>query len=519
MSRINRAEVAKHHSKNDCWIVLDSKAYNVTNFLSEHPGGAPIILKNAGSDATEEFKKYHPLSYLEDYLPKEALLGPVDPNTSGQLRQIKDTNSRKPSKIDPNSNEIPHVSLCVSTTDFEPVAKTVMSHKSYIYASSSANTGASIKANIDDWGRISFRPRVMRNVGEVDTRRKMFGHSSPYPFYICPMGTMGTIHEGAEPEMVQGAVRKGIHTLVSTASSKSSEQIMQSYVDEQRRLGNGSPTQLFYQYYMPVNKDKALELIRIVKRCGYKSLWVTVDVPVVGKRTADRRLQAEETLAVSLVDEGPRDREIGGDNAFAPAMGGRPVQGRLTPYMTWDDLEWVRKEWDDPIVLKGIQCAEDAKLAMEYGCDGILLSNHGGRQLHTAPSALMTLLEIRTYCPEVLGKLEVFLDGGLRDGNDVLKALCLGATAVGVGRPFLYALSAYGSKGVERCVDSKFKFNAKLGRRILLRIRTVLADELDTGMRLLGITSLDQCRPEMVNASRLLNKMWRPEQLNSKSKL
>jgi L-lactate dehydrogenase (cytochrome) len=128
----------------------------------------------------------------------------------------------------------------------------------------------------------------------------------------------------------------------------------------------------------------------------------------------------------------------------------------LSPYTTWEDLEWIRKEWEGPIVLKGIQTAEDAKLALDYGCDGILLSNHGGRQMHTAPSALMTLLEIRTYCPEVIGKMEIFLDGGLRDGNDVLKALCLGATAVGVGRPFLYALAAYGTKGIERCVDSEY---------------------------------------------------------------
>lgn len=459
------------------------------------------------------------MSYIDDFLPKDALLGPVDPDTFGQLRQIKNTDSRKPSETDPNSNEIPHVSLCVSTTDFEPVAKAVIPHKSYVYASGSANTGASIKANIEDWGRISFRPRVMRNVGEVDTRRRIFGHSSPYPFYVCPMGTMGAIHPGAELEMVRGSVRKGIHMLVSTASSRTTEQIMQSYVDEQKRLGNGSPTQLFYQYYMPVDKGKALELLRIVKRCGYKGLWITVDAPILGKRTADRRLQAEEAVAVGLADEGPGEWEAGGDNAFAPAMGGRPVQGQLTPYMTWDDLEWIRKEWDGPIVLKGIQCAEDAKLAMEYGCDGILLSNHGGRQLHTAPSALTTLLEIRTYCPEVLGKLEVFLDGGLRDGNDVLKALCLGATAVGVGRPFLYALGAYGSKGVERCVESKFKHVRVWIRKTLLTLRSVLADELDTGMRLLGITSLDQCRPEMVNASRLLNEMWRPEQLNLKSKI
>ncbi|KAL6710366.1 hypothetical protein ACN47E_009312 [Coniothyrium glycines] len=499
MSQIDGAEVARHNDKKSCWIVLDSKAYDVTSFMSEHPGGAPIILKNAGSDATEEFKKYHPLSYLQDYLPADALLGPVDPETLGQLRQVKQETSTKPSDADP-SRELPHVSLCVSATDFEQAAKAVLPHKSYIYVSGSANTGASLKRNIDDWSRITFRPRVMRNVGDVDTRRKIFGHEALYPFYISPMGTMGAIHPGAEPEMIRGAVRKGLHKVVSTASTKSSEQIMQSYVEEQKRLNNASPTTLFYQYYMPVDRTKAVELMGIAKRCGYKGLWITVDTPVLGKRTADRYLQAEEALAVGLSDEAPAEWEAGGDNAFAPAMGGRVVQGQLSPHTTWEDLAWIRNEWHGPIVLKGIQCAEDAKLAMEYGCDGVLLSNHGGRQLHTAPSALMTLLEIRTYCPAVLDKLEVFLDGGLRDGNDVLKALCLGATAVGVGRPFLYALGAYGTKGVERCVD-------------------VLADELQTGMRLLGITSLDQCRPDMVNTSRLLNEMYRPEQLVLTSKL
>jgi L-lactate dehydrogenase (cytochrome) len=352
--------------------------------------------------------------------------------------------------------------MCVSATDFEQAAKAVLPHKSYIYASTSANTGRSLKGNLDDWGRVTFRPRVMRNVGDVDTRRKIFGHESPYPFYISPMGTMGAIHPGAEPEMYKGAVKKGIHAVVSTASTKSSEQIMQSFIEEAEKTNGASPTRLFYQYYMPVDRKKAIELMGIVTRCGYKGLWITVDTPVLGKRTADRYLQAEEALAVGIEEESTASWETGGDNAFAPAMGGRPVQGQLSPHTTWEDLAWIRKEWDGPIVLKGVQCADDAKLAMEYGCDGILLSNHGGRQLHTAPSALMTLCEIRTYCPEVFKKLEVFLDGGLMDGNDVLKALCLGATAVGVGRPFLYALGAYGAKGVERCVDSKFAMLLKV---------------------------------------------------------
>lgn len=354
------------------------------------------------------------------------------------------------------SKELPHLTLCVSCPDFEKAAKAVLPHKSFVYASTSANTGKSLKSNLEDWERITFRPRVMRNVGDIDTRRSIFGHSSPYPFYISPMGTLGAIHPEAEPEMVRGAVRKGIHMVVSTASTKTSEQIMQACVDEQARLQNSSPTKLFYQYYIPVDRKKAIGLMHAAKRAGYKGLWITVDTPVLGKRTADRVLQAEEAMAVGLQEESTASWEAGDENTFAPAIGGRPASGQLSPHTTWEDLQWIRKEWDGPIVLKGIQCAEDAKLAYEYGCDGILLSNHGGRQMHTAPSSLMTLLEIRTYCPHVIGKLEIFLDGGLRDGSDVLKALCLGATAVGVGRPFMYALGAYGSQGVERCVDGEY---------------------------------------------------------------
>ncbi|KAF2277358.1 uncharacterized protein EI97DRAFT_432236 [Westerdykella ornata] len=498
MASVKGAEVAKHNTKDSCWIVLDSKVYDVTSFLSRHPGGAAILLKQGGTDATNEFKKYHPLTYVND-LPPNSLLGPIDPHTFGQLRQPKPEKPTPAAEANAEK-EVPHVSLCIATTDFETAAKAVLPHKSYVYASTSANYGLSHKGNLEDWNRITFRPRVMRDVGKVDMRRSILGYSSKYPFYISPMGTMGALHPGAEPEMVRGGVRKGCHLVISTASTKQNEAIMESYVAEQHRLNDASPSKLFFQFYMPADRNRAIDLLHRVKRAGYKALWITVDTPVLGKRTADRVLQAEEALAVGVEEEPTAAWEAGHENPLVPSIGGRVVGGFLSPHTTWEDLAWIKKEWKGPIVLKGIQCAEDAKLALEYGCAGILLSNHGGRQLHSAPSALMTLLEIRTYCPEIIGKLEIYVDGGLRDGTDVLKALCLGATAVGVGRPFLYALAAYGSKGVERCVD-------------------ILADELQIGMGLLGITSLDQVRPEMVNASRLLNRMWRPEVSGPKSRL
>lgn len=341
--------------------------------------------------------------------------------------------------------------LCVTTDDFEAAAKQTLSEKSWVYASSSAASGLSHQSNLDDWSRINFRPRIMKNVKTLDTSCDVLGKKSKLPFFITAMGTLGSAHPGAEPALAQAATRKGINAVISTATSKSLESIMQAHKDEQKKLGNRSPTRLDFQLYVPTDRTKAKALIQRVKAAGYHSLWITVDSSTQGKRTADRYLQAQEKL-----DQGGETvREAAAENDFGPAFGGRPTAGYLHPGLSWEDISWISEEWGGPVVLKGIQSVEDVKLAVQYGMQGVLLSNHGGRQIHSAPSALMTLLEIRTYYPEAFDKLEVFVDGGLRDGADVLKALCLGATAVGVGRPYFYALAAYGPEGVEKCTESE----------------------------------------------------------------
>ncbi|KAJ5779882.1 hypothetical protein N7457_007602 [Penicillium paradoxum] len=392
------------------------------------------------------------------------------------------------------SKSIPHLSLCVTTTDFEKAAKDVLPEKSWVYVSSSAATGLSLRTNLDDWSLINFRPRILRSVDSMDTRRDILGHVSQVPFFVSAMGTLGSSHPGAEPLLVRGATRKGMHAMISTASTKPLEEIMDAHRDEQRLLGYQSPSNLSFQFYVPVDRTKAKSLIQRVKAAGYQSLWVTVDTSTLGKRTADRYLQAQENLDAGLAEN---SREIHSENEFAPAFGGRQVPGSVDAGLTWEDLDWISSEWGGPLVLKGIQSVEDVKLAVQHGVHGVLLSNHGGRQIHSAPSSLMTLLEIRTYYPEAFDKLQVFVDGGLRDGADVLKALCLGATAVGVGRPYYYALAAYGAEGVEKCTD-------------------ILAEELEITMKMLGVSSLDQLTPDMVNTSRLANEMWRPTFGNSR---
>lgn len=354
------------------------------------------------------------------------------------------------------------LALCVRAADFKAEAQKVLSRRAWIYVTSSANTGQTLHDNEASWGKVLFRPRVLRrDVGDVSTWiPSLLGHPSTVPFFVPPMGTMGMMHSGAEPEMYRGAVRKGVHAILSTASTKPLEAVMQAHAADLAQTGGETknPARLFFQLYVPEDRARGAQLVRKVRDAGYKGLFVTVDTPVLGKRTEDRRKQAEEAL------EDGRDHsttaqpqgEDSSENEFAPAVGARPVAGQIAAGLSWADLDWIREAWPGgPIVLKGVQTAEDAKLAAAHGVQGILLSNHGGRQQHTAPSALATLLEIRTYCPEVLGQLEVYLDGGLYDGADIVKALALGATAVGIGRPFLYAMAAYGAKGVEKLIDSE----------------------------------------------------------------
>jgi len=230
------------------------------------------------------------------------------------------------------------------------------------------------------------------------------------------------------------------------------------------------------------NYEQRKQLVRRARQLGATALAITVDTPVVGKREADERAQAEQEMSANA----------DGDSSLAARralMAASPVLRGVNYKLNWDDLKWIREAWGSgPIYLKGIQCVEDAIIAMRLGCQGIYLSNHGGRQLDCAPSSLTTLLEIRKFAPEVLEKMEVYMDGGIRRGADIVKALCLGATGVAMGRPFMYGAGAYGVDGCEKVIQ-------------------IIGDEIETTMRLIGATSLDQLKPYMVNAKAIENEL------------
>jgi len=226
---------------------------------------------------------------------------------------------------------------------------------------------------------------------------------------------------------------------MSTHASNSVEELANARVNEAQKL--------WFQLY--VHRDRAVTeklLRRVVQSGAFAGLFVTVDAPTVGKREAEERLKA------SVMPEGPKP------STATPGSGAKSVTKALAAFvandLVWEEISWMKKLTGMPVVVKGIMTVEDAILAMTYGCEGIYISNHGGRQLDTSPPPMLTLLELRKHCPEVFTRMEVFLDGGVRRGTDVIKALCLGCKAVGLGRPFLYANTCYGVDGVLKAIQS-----------------------------------------------------------------
>lgn len=285
----------------------------------------------------------------------------------------------------------------------------------------------------------------MRNVKKVSTRRTILGFDSNLPFFIAPCALARLGHPDGELCLVRGAARANIPYCPSNSSSVSHKDLAECLGAEAR---GGC---LFFQLYVNKSKKDTIENIRHARELGYKALVITVDANVVGIREDDDRLKIRVALEHGQQHVSPWKAAL--SNPDPDAVLRAPHSATLS----WEDLHWIKEAWQNagPICVKGILTAEDAKIACELGMDAVYLSNHGGRQLDSAPSALAALVEIRRFYPHVLSKCQVLLDGGVRRGADILKALCLGATGVGLGRPFMYALSAYGTEAVHKAIESK----------------------------------------------------------------
>ncbi|KAF7128345.1 hypothetical protein CNMCM5793_003075 [Aspergillus hiratsukae] len=464
------AEVAKHNTPDSCWVILYGKVYDVTNFLSEHPGGAKIILKLAGKDATEEYDPIHPPGILEENLKPEALLGTVNPDTLPKVQA-----EPSPAVAEESKGPVPMEAL-LNMDDIEQVATKNVSKKAWGYYYSASDDKITKRFNTEVYRSIIMRPRVFIDCTKCDLDTSLLGHKLGMPIYVSPAAMARLGHPAGEAGIAEACRSFGAMQVISNNASMTPEQIVK----------DAAPDQVFgWQIYVQIDRKKSEAMLaRINKLKAIKFIVLTLDAPVPGKREDDERgnnvaasmpVPSAAKAAEKAADGNPLDTQAGGV--------GKQLFAGTAPSLTWKNtLPWLAKHTDLPIVLKGLQTHEDAYIASLHTpqVKGIILSNHGGRALDTAPPAVHTLLEIRKYCPEVFNKLDVWVDGGIRRGTDVVKALCLGAKAVGIGRPALWGLGAGGVDGVKRTLE-------------------ILADETKTCMRLLGVERVEDLGPQHIN--------------------
>jgi L-lactate dehydrogenase (cytochrome) len=443
--------VAKHNTAESCWVVLYGNVYDVTRFLPNHPGGSKIVLQLAGTDATAEYDPIHPPGILEENLKPEAKLGTIDPDTlpKEEKSPVESGEAKDEGPVDLDS--------ILNIDEIEEVATKNIPHKGWAYYYSAADDLVSKDFNNKVYRQILLRPRVFVDCTRCDTSTSFLGHQVKLPIYVSPAAMARLAHPDGEWGIAHACEKFGAMHLISQNASMTPEQI----------TADATPTQVFgWQLYVQNERHKsAAMLARMNKLAAIKFICLTLDAPVPGKREHDERGKnvASNLPVRAAVQENQAVSKTSTD-AVTPGklnkMGvGQALFMGTAADLTWrSTLKWLAEHTNKPIVLKGIQTHEDAYLASLHApqVKAIILSNHGGRALDTAPPAVHTLLEIRKYCPEVFDRVEVWVDGGIKRGTDVVKALCLGARGVGLGRAALFGLGAGGKEGVARVLESKF---------------------------------------------------------------
>lgn len=387
-----------------------------------------------------EYDPIHPPGTLEENVATVKKLGKLDPKTLPKPKaEAVLENGQKQGP--------PPMHSLLNLDEIEEVATKQISKKCWSYYYSAGDDLISKSFNNLVYKQILLRPRVFVDCTKCDTSTSLLGHTVGIPLYVSPAAMARLAHPDGEHGIAQGISQFGALQIVSNNASMTPEQIVEGSL----------PGQIFgWQLYVQNDRSKSEAMLRRINKMSdkYKFICLTLDAPVPGKRELDEK--SEDAGPSAPVASGVKTA----DEASRPGGGGVGQQlffGTAAD-LTWrSTLPWLAKHTDLPIVLKGLQTHEDAYIAMQYApqVKAIILSNHGGRALDTAPPAVHTLLEIRKYCPEVFGKIEVWVDGGIKRGTDVVKALCLGAKAVGVGRAALYGLGAGGREGVERTFESE----------------------------------------------------------------
>jgi L-lactate dehydrogenase (cytochrome) len=342
-----------------------------------------------------------------------------------------------------------------SVHDLRRIARRRLPRGVFDYIDGGAEDERTLAANTDAFADTQFRPRVLRDVRVVDPSATVLGRQVPLPLILAPTGFTRIADPDGELAVARAAERAEIPYVLSTLATRS--------IEEVRAVSQG---RLWFQVYMWRDRGLVKEMVDRAAASDYEALMLTVDTAVLGRRERDvrRGFTLPPTIGPGTVVDGAvhpgwtwaflRSEPIRFANVTGKSVGDGGDAVSLSEYiasqfdrgLSWADVDWIRSVWDGPIVLKGIQTVEDAVLAADAGVDAVALSNHGGRQLDTAPAALDL---VGPVADAVGGRVEIICDGGIRRGSDIVKAVAAGATAAMAGRAYLYGLGAAGERGVD----------------------------------------------------------------------
>jgi 4-hydroxymandelate oxidase len=350
----------------------------------------------------------------------------------------------------------------LTVADFRKAARRVLDPAAWGYFASGSDAQTLRKRNRRAWDETELRPRVLVDVSEVDPTTELRGLKLPFPAMVAPMAYQRLAHDDGELATARACAASGVPLIVSTMANVTLEAIAEE-----------TDAPKWFQLYC--HRDRAIteDLIKRADAAGYQAIVVTVDAPVLGRRIADERnaFELPEHLTRANLAKYERPVESRGSKVETGAARDEPLrpstfdlrqsspQGshlsslfahRQDASLTWKDIEWLRSLTSLPILLKGVLRADDARLAVEAGCAGVIVSNHGGRQLDAAVATARALPEVARA---VGGAIPVLVDGGIEWGADILRALALGASAVLIGRPVLWGLAVGGEDGVKRVLD------------------------------------------------------------------
>ena len=378
--------------------------------------------------------------------------------------------------------------VCVE--DLRPLARRRVPRAVFDYLDGGAEGEVTLRENCRAFQEVTFRPRHAVVVPACDLRARVLGHDLALPFLLAPVGYSRMMDPGGEVAAARAAGAAGTGYILSTISGHRLEDV---------KAGSAGP--VFFQLYLMGGRAASEAAIERARVAGYGALVVTIDTPVSGIRERDHRNGMKALVSGGLLEKLPFLPDVlahpgwllgflrdGGirplPNVVIPGQGPMPLLDVNTALassaVTWADFRWIRECWRGPIVVKGVLTADDARRAVDEGAAAIAVSNHGGRQLDGVPASLRALPEV---VKAVTGQVEIWMDGGVRRGPDIVKALCLGAQAVLCGRAYAYGLAAAGEAGVARAIE-------------------ILRADLDRTLRLLGCASVAALDRSYINVPR-----------------